>query len=51
MENKTTITVHEKDRDKFKQLCLDYKMKQYKMFKELVKIAKQFKPELKEVKK
>ena len=51
MENKTTMTVYEKDRDKFKQLCLDYKMKQYEMFHSLIKIAKQFKPELKEVKK
>ncbi len=51
MKRQTTISVYEKDKNKFKQLCLDYNLKQYEMFKALVKIAKDYKPELKEVKK
>lgn len=44
---KTTVTVDSKDKKKFKQLVLDYDTDQMKMFGALVKIAKQYKPELK----
>jgi len=46
---KTTVTVDSKDKKKFKQLVLDYDTDQMLMFRALVKIAKSFKPELKEI--
>ena len=46
---KTTLTVEKKDKLKFKKLVVKYDTNQQKFFRALVKIAKDFDPELKEL--
>lgn len=45
-EQKTTITVQSKDKIKFKQYCAKHDIKQYKFFKVMLKVLKDFAPEL-----
>lgn len=44
----TTISVDRKDKKRFQKLCIDHDLKQEELFRKLINITKQFKPELKD---
>ncbi len=48
MKQYETVNILPKDKHTFMKLAAHYKTRQYKLFHALVKIAKQFKPELKD---
>ena len=48
---KTTITVNNKDKRKFKDLVNKYDTNQQKFFSAMVKVMKEFDPELREMEK
>lgn len=45
----TTISVTNKDRKEIRKLANDYDCNQYELISALIKIVKQFKPELKDI--
>jgi hypothetical protein len=46
---RTTLTINRDDKLTIKRLCVDYDCTQYKLIHTLLKLVKDYKPELKEM--